>query len=164
MTEPNFLTRFKPGFFTPLVLFAILVDQISKILVVSHLTLAERLPLLPFLSFYRTQNDGVAFSFFSGAGSLPLIILAVVVLIFVSWLWQSLEGNRPLSRLGFALVWGGAVGNVMDRIRLGHVIDFISVHTQNWYFAIFNLADSFISLGAAAIILDEYLHWRAQNK
>ncbi|MEO0496572.1 MAG: signal peptidase II [Pseudomonadota bacterium] len=149
----------RSGPFVWLVPITIIVDQICKWFVEADLPYGEPVGLLPFISLYRTWNEGIAFSLFAGLDELFLIILALIVLLFVTYLWWSVEPKRWLSRLGFALIWGGAVGNLIDRIWHGHVIDFILVHTQTWSFAIFNTADSFISVGAAAVVLDEVLMW-----
>jgi len=77
---------------------------------------------------------------------------------------MQVEGRKALSRTGFAFVWGGAVGNIIDRASYGHVIDFIMLHTANWSFAIFNIADSFISVGAGLVIIDEILAWMRERK
>jgi len=119
-------------------------------------------PLLPFLSFFRTYNEGVAFSAFSGLGPWPLILLTVAIMVFVIWLWRNLEHDRTFTEFGYALVLAGALGNLIDRIQLGKVVDMIFFHIDQigFQFAIFNLADTFITLGAAAIILEEILVWR----
>lgn len=114
-------------------------------------------PVIPFLSWYRTWNEGIAFSFLSFLNDWVLVAMTVLIIIFVIWLWRGTSKKKWLSQLGFALVFGGAIGNLLDRVFLGHVIDFILVHTDTWSFAIFNLADSYISIGAAAIIFDEIL-------
>jgi len=137
-----------------------MIDQISKILSQSYLTLQEPVSIIPFWSLYLTYNYGVAFSMLSFLNGWPLSILTIGIIAFVFWLWRGLEPDRWILGLGYALVIGGAVGNLIDRIRLGKVVDMILFHTDNWSFAVFNVADSFISIGAAAIILDEYLQWR----
>ncbi|MEM9279547.1 MAG: signal peptidase II, partial [Pseudomonadota bacterium] len=98
------------------------VDQISKYWVETTLPLYQRIEVIPFLSLYRTYNEGVAFSFLSGLGSFPLIILTIAIILFILWLWRSLEPGRWLSALGYALVVAGAFGNLIDRIRLGKVV------------------------------------------
>ncbi|MEO0636845.1 MAG: signal peptidase II [Pseudomonadota bacterium] len=156
--------RLRPGPFAPLVPVTIVIDQICKWYVEAQLIYAEPVPFLPFVSLYRTWNDGIAFSMLAGLDEALLIAIAAIVLVFVTWLWWSTEPDRWLSRLGFALIWGGAVGNLIDRALHGHVIDFILVHTANWSFAIFNTADSFITVGAAAVILDEFGGWWRQRR
>ena len=133
----------------------IAIDLMVKNWVETSLPFHEPVPVLPFLSWYRTWNEGIAFSFLSFMDDRLLAILTVLIIIFVVWLWRQTPRSRWLSRIGFAFVVGGAIGNLVDRVFLGHVIDFILVHYGTWSFAIFNLADSFITIGAALIILDE---------
>ena len=140
-----------------IILVAALVglDQWSKALVEQFLPLHQSEAFIPFLSFYRTYNEGIAFSGLDFIGNNVLTVLILVIVGFVIWLWSQLEKNRLFSHLGFAFIIAGALGNLIDRITLGHVIDFIQFHTQTWSFAIFNLADSFITIGAGLIIIDE---------
>jgi signal peptidase II len=82
----------------------------------------------------------------------------------VLWLWRRTSKERWLAHLGFALIIAGALGNLVDRFLYGHVIDYVLFHTETWSFAVFNLADSFISVGAVAVILDEmFLPKRAKG-
>ena len=125
--------------------------------------LFDSIELLPFFSLYYTHNTGIAFSMLSNLGALPLIILACVVVLFVIWIWWHSEPNRVIAHYGFALIIGGAIGNLIDRTRLGYVIDYFLFHLPQWSFAVFNLADSAITLGAGLVLLDEFIIWR-QNK
>lgn len=147
-----------------LVSVLILADQVSKLLVDHYLPFQKAVPVIPFFAFFRTYNEGVAFSFLSGMNDWVLVAFTFVICGFVFWLWSKVEAHRTLSHLGFALVISGALGNLIDRTLLGHVVDFILFHTANWSFAVFNLADSFISVGAAAIILDEVLDMAKQKR
>ncbi len=140
------------------------VDLVVKNWVENALPFEVPVPVMPFLSFYRTWNEGIAFSFLSSLNDWVLVAVTVAIILFLLWLWRQTPKSRWLSQIGFALVFGGAIGNLVDRAFLGHVIDFIMVHTQTWSFAIFNLADSFISVGAAAIVLDEILTGIRQRK
>lgn len=124
----------------------------------------EKIDLLPFLALFRTYNTGIAFSMFSSLSDTGLIAVAAVVVVFVLYLALKTPPNQVLARIGFALIVGGALGNVIDRTVYGHVIDYILFHTPIWSFAIFNLADVFISVGAAAVVLDEFLSWRRQPR
>ena len=148
----------KPG----LLLLAALVfiDQVTKLMVVRNFTVHELVDILPFLGIYLTYNEGIAFSMFSDVGNEVLIAFVIAVSVFVVWLWRNVEAGRWISQIGYALVLGGAIGNLIDRVALGKVVDFVFFHTPVWSFAIFNLADTFVTLGAAAIILDEFLIWR----
>jgi signal peptidase II len=81
----------------------------------------------------------------------------------VLFLWSRSPKDQVWAQLGYAFVVGGAVGNLIDRLRFGHVVDFILFHTPNWSFAVFNFADSFITIGAALIVLQELLDMRANR-
>lgn len=133
-------------------------------MVETGLPLQEKIDLLPFLALFRTYNTGIAFSMFSSLSDTGLIAVAAVVVVFVLYLALKTPPNQVLARIGFALIVGGALGNVIDRTVYGHVIDYILFHTPVWSFAIFNLADIFISVGAAAVVLDEFLSWRRQPR
>ncbi|MBO6813785.1 MAG: signal peptidase II [Rhizobiaceae bacterium] len=146
-----------------LVLALLATDQYLKYLVETMLPLQEAVPVFPMFSLYRTYNPGVAFSMLSGLNGWPLNLLTIAIIAFVLWLWHGLESGRWISAVGYALVIGGALGNLVDRIRLGKVVDMILLHTDTWSFAIFNVADTFITIGAAAIILDEFLRWRSDD-
>lgn len=139
---------------------AIALDQWIKRLVETGLVMHERVELLPFLSLYRTYNTGVAFSMFSSVGDKGLIVLSLAVIVFVLYLAVRSAPRQWLSRAGFALIIGGAVGNLIDRAVYGHVIDYILFHTPVWSFAVFNLADAFITVGAGLVLIDEFLAWR----
>ncbi len=131
-------------------------DQVSKWLVARTLPFAEAVEVMPFLAFFYTHNDGIAFSFLAGMNDIALLVVTCAIILIVVWLWHQVPSDRWLAMTGFALVVGGAIGNFIDRLRLGHVVDFILLHAGSWSFAIFNLADSFITVGAGLIILDEF--------
>ncbi len=144
-----------------LTLLVILADQWTKRLITSRLDEFEAVVLLPVLDFMRLHNEGAAFSFLSNASGWQrwfFITLAIGVSggILV-WLRRLPARGQNLLAAGLCLVMGGALGNVIDRIRLGHVIDFIRVHYAEWYFPAFNVADSAITIGAGLLILDMIL-------
>ncbi|WP_395448586.1 signal peptidase II [Aminobacter sp. UC22_36] len=139
---------------------AVALDQWIKVLVEANLVMHEKVDVLPFLALYRTYNTGIAFSMFSSVGDTGLIALTAIVVAFVSYLAIRTTPAQIISRFGFALIVGGALGNLIDRTVYGHVIDYILFHTPVWSFAIFNLADAFISVGAALVVFDEFLAWR----
>ena len=142
---------------------AVVADQWIKHLVEAGLEMHEQVDILPFLALYRTYNTGVAFSMFSWVGDKGLILMSSLVVAFVLYLAARTDPSRILARTGFALVIGGAIGNLIDRAVYGHVIDYVLFHTPVWSFAVFNLADAFISVGAGLIILDELLVWRRER-
>jgi signal peptidase II len=139
------------------VVLAVILDQGIKALVVATMPLGGAIELLPFLALYHARNEGIAFSLFAGMGDLSLALLSGGVLVFVGWLWWKTPLARRLSHFAFAIIVGGAIGNLIDRLRLGYVVDYVFFHTPVWSFAVFNLADAFISVGAALILIDEFL-------
>jgi signal peptidase II len=143
---------------------AVALDQIIKALVESRLPFHEMVPVLPFLGLYRTYNTGIAFSMLGGLSDVALMVVAVAVIGIVIWLAIRSEPGQALARLGFTLILGGAVGNLIDRFVHGHVIDYILFHMQSWSFAVFNLADAFISVGAALVVLEEFVAWMRQRR
>jgi signal peptidase II len=140
-----------------LAVVAVLVDQWIKHLVETGLPMQQGVELLPFLALYRTYNTGIAFSMLAFFGASGLIAVAVAVAAFILYLAVRTRPEQIVARIGFALIVGGAVGNLVDRAVYGHVIDYILFHTPVWSFAVFNLADAFITVGAALVILDEFL-------
>ena len=141
------------------------LDQLIKYWVVDTLAVGEEIDLLPFLSLYHARNPGIAFSMLSSVSDWGLIVLTLCIICFVIWLWKNAGPEKSLSRFGFLLVIGGAIGNLIDRIRFHYVIDYISFHIDGVFsFAIFNLADSFITVGAVLIVLDELLHWKREKQ
>ena len=142
-------------------------DQLTKALVVSHLVLNEKYALLPLLELTRLHNRGAAFSFLNDASGWQhyfFVAIAVGVSAGIGW-WLARAGmqRNPLLASGLALILGGALGNLTDRLRHGHVIDFIHFHWYDqWAFPAFNVADSAITIGAALVILDALLERRRQ--
>ncbi len=139
------------------IVLAVLLDQAVKLLVEARLPLEEAVPLLPVLALYRTYNLGVAFSLLSGMEREVIVGMRIIIVAFVLWLWRRTSKDRPLAHTGFALIIAGAIGNLIDGFLYGHVIDYILFHTATWSFAVFNLADSFISIGAGLVIIDELI-------
>jgi signal peptidase II len=138
----------------------VLADQLSKSYITSHYGEFEFTTVLPILDITRMHNVGAAFSFLATASGWQrwlFISLAVIVSIgIVVWLYR-MPRSQGLLACGLALVLGGAIGNVIDRIRLGAVVDFIHFHWDRAYFPAFNIADSAITVGAACLILDALL-------
>jgi signal peptidase II len=158
MTKAGVFSRPLPAI--ALIVFALVADQIIKLLVEAYLPLQQMVPVVPMLALYRTYNLGVAFSMLSGMEGWFIVSMRLVIVAFVLWLWRKTAPDRSFAHLGFALIVAGAAGNLLDRFFYGHVIDYILFHTDTWSFAVFNLADSFITIGAGCVILDEILHAR----
>lgn len=137
-----------------------LADQITKQLVIRSLAYFESVPVLPMLNWVHLQNRGAAFSMMSQMPPWFFVLLGVAVSLgILIWLRRNATGQR-LVAAGLCLILGGALGNVIDRVRLGHVTDFIDFHIGTWHFAAFNIADSAITVGAGLLILDMLLEWR----
>ncbi|MGB3500568.1 MAG: signal peptidase II [Mesorhizobium sp.] len=145
---------------TSLVILFALVDQVVKTIVVSTMDYGEAIELLPFFALFHTRNTGIAFSFLSGLSDQVMVAFTFVVMIFICWLALRTEEHQKLARFGFVLIVGGALGNIIDRASLGYVIDYFYFHTPVWSFAVFNLADVFITIGAMFVILQEIIDWR----
>ncbi len=143
-----------------IIVFAVTSDQYIKFLVESGMDYNQQIDLLPFVALYRTHNEGIAFSMLSWLHDGGLVAMTVAVIGFVSYLWWTTAPERIISRIGFALIIGGALGNLIDRSLLGYVVDYILFHLPNWSFAVFNMADVYISTGAGLIILDELVQWK----
>jgi len=134
----------------------VFADQISKYLIVQTLTLGETINVLPFLDFYLIFNTGIAFSFFDEGGELGRWILVFLVLLVCLYLVNFLisEELRKYETLALLMILSGGLGNLIDRVVWGHVIDFIHFYYENYSFYIFNLADTFITIGVIIYILD----------
>jgi signal peptidase II len=150
--------------YAAIVVVAVALDQWVKRLVENGMALHEQIDLLPFLALYHTRNTGIAFSLLAGFGDVGLVLVALVVIAVVLALAARTTSGQVLARAGFALVVGGAIGNLIDRVSFGYVIDYVLFHTPVWSFAIFNLADAFITVGAALVLLQEFVDWRRDSK
>ncbi|PHR23322.1 MAG: signal peptidase II [Hoeflea sp.] len=154
-SEPSALSRLMPMLL--LVSASVAIDQVIKWLVETRLPFHELVPVIPMFALYRTWNEGIAFSMLGGLPDTALLALTGLVIIFVLYLWWRTPPGRRIAHLGYALIIGGALGNLIDRAVYGHVVDYILFHTETWSFAVFNLADAFISIGAGLIVLDELI-------
>lgn len=137
-------------------LVVLVADQASKEYVLSWLDLqsVHSIAILPVLNFTMVWNRGITFGLNDHAGAsamLPTIAALVVVGVLLVWLWRS---DRILVAAGLGAVCGGAIGNVIDRLRFGAVVDFIHAHIFGWSWYVFNVADAAIVCGVAALVLD----------
>lgn len=130
------------------------LDQISKQLVVRNMNWFEVKPLLPSLNLVHMRNTGAAFSMFTSASPVLFVLLATVVSLGILWWLRRNPKGQTLIAIGASLIMGGALGNAIDRVTRGYVVDFIDFYVGNWHFAAFNIADSAISCGAALLLLD----------
>lgn len=138
-----------------------LIDQWTKQIVTERLAEFERIVVTPNLELMRLHNEGAAFSFLSHASGWQrwlFVGLGVAASIgILIWLRRLPARGQHLLAAGLALLLGGALGNVIDRVLLGHVVDFIRVHWNEHYFPAFNVADSAITIGAILIALDSFI-------
>lgn len=139
----------------------IVLDQISKHYFNTSFSLYEQLSVTPFFSFTLAYNTGAAFSFLSHASGWQrwffVVVALIVSVVLVIWI-KKLRSDETLQAVALALIFGGALGNVWDRIVLGHVVDFLLFYYDRYYFPAFNLADSAITLGAGLLVLDMFIH------
>jgi signal peptidase II len=145
-----------------LALAIVIADQLTKVLILGHYRLGDSTYVTSFFNIVRAHNTGAAFSFLAGASGWQrwfFTVFGAAAAIFIVWLLRSHAGQRLFS-FALACVLGGAVGNVVDRLLHGYVVDFVQVHWRGWYFPAFNVADSAITAGAACLILDELLRVR----
>ena len=127
-------------------------DQLTKAMAEAKLPLAETIDVLPILSLYRVHNTGIAFSMFAGSG-VALIALMIAVSAIVIIFWQRSHDGGQLAAAGFALILGGAIGNLIDRLRLGYVVDFLLLHVGGWALFVFNFADAALTLGPVLLLI-----------
>ena len=135
----------------------ILADQVTKQLVVNHVAWAQRIPLTDWLNLTYLRNTGAAFSILSDMPQWAFALLGCAVAVgIIIWLRRHPTGER-LVAVSLALILGGAIGNVIDRVTRGFVVDFVDFHIGTWHYPAFNVADVAITLGAACLILDRIL-------
>lgn len=131
----------------------LVLDQASKIWAEMTLSYGHQIELLPILSLYRVYNTGIAFSLLAGFETFGLValVLLVTAVVLVMW-WRASDGGR-LAAIGYALIVGGALGNLIDRLAYGHVVDFLYLHLGARPLFVFNLADAALTAGPAILIL-----------
>ena len=143
-----------------LAVFIIVIDQLTKYWITQMFAYGETLELLPILNLTLVHNMGAAFSFLSDAGGWQrwffAIISLVVSTVLVVWLYR-LPSRQHLLATAIALILGGALGNLCDRVLLGYVVDFVDAHYQQHHWPAFNVADAAITLGAVLLILESLL-------
>ena len=140
-------------------LLVIVLDQIAKQIAEQLLTPHTAVEFMPFFDWYLTYNTGAAFSFLAGAGGWQRWLFAVIAIVIsgviLNWL-RRLPGDETLTAVSLSLILGGAIGNLIDRIYLGHVIDYIQVWLGSYPFPAFNIADAAISVGAVMLIWSSF--------
>jgi signal peptidase II len=142
-----------------------IADQFTKVLILGYYQLGDSTYVTSFFNIVRAHNTGAAFSFLAGAGGWQrwfFTAIGVAAAIFIVWMLRSHAGQKLFS-FALACILGGAIGNVVDRLVHGYVVDFVQVHAGGWYFPAFNIADSAITVGAICLILDELRRVRRAN-
>lgn len=152
-------------------LLVVLADQATKWAIIEWVRLYDRVPINDFINLTHQRNTGAAFSFLADAGGWQrwffVALSTVVSCVIAVWIWRIRFEGPAILAAGLALVLGGAIGNLIDRIRFGYVTDFIQVYLGEaiGYFPSFNVADSAISVGAALLIIDAlFFSGRSEKK
>ncbi len=143
----------------------VIADQFTKTLILGYYRLGDATYFTSFFNVVRAHNTGAAFSFLADAGGWQRWLftgIAVVVAVFIVWQLRAHPGQR-LFAFALSSILGGAIGNVVDRLQHGYVVDFLDFHLRGWHFPAFNVADCAISVGAACLILDELLRVRRER-
>ncbi len=143
----------------------LVADQVTKTLILNHYRLGDATYITSFFNIVRAHNTGAAFSFLASAGGWQRWLftgIGVAATVFIVWQLRAHPGQR-LFCFALSSILGGAVGNVVDRMMHGYVVDFLDFHAAGWHFPAFNIADSAITVGAACLILDELLRVRRER-
>ena len=145
-----------------LALIILIADQFTKILILGYYQLGDSTTVTGFFNIVRAHNSGAAFSFLRDASGWQRWLftgIGIAAAIFIVWMLRAHPGQKLFS-FALACILGGAIGNVVDRLLYGYVVDFLQFHWAGWYFPAFNVADSAITAGAIGLILDELLRVR----
>ena len=149
-----------------LALIILLADQFTKVLIVGFYQHGDSTYVSSFFNVVRVHNSGAAFSFLAGASGWQrwfFTAIGVIAAIAIVWMLKSHAGQKLFS-FALACILGGAIGNVIDRVLYGYVVDFLDFHWRGMHFPTFNIADSAITIGAACLILDELIRVRKTGK
>ena len=150
-----------------LAIAVVILDQLTKYVASTSLMMFKPIAVMPMFNWTLMHNTGAAFSFLADAGGWQrwffAVIASVVSVVIVLWI-KRLEQHEKWQAVALALILGGALGNVIDRIYLGYVVDFIQIYYQQWYWPAFNIADSAIFIGVVMIIIDSIKEYQAEKK
>ena len=146
-------------------LLILVADQVTKLLIVGSYRLGDFTTITSFFNIVRAHNTGAAFSFLAQAGGWQRWLFTgfgVLAALLIVWQLRAHPGQKLFS-FALASILGGAIGNVIDRMVYGYVVDFLDFHAAGWHFPAFNVADASISLGAVLLIVDELLRVRRER-
>jgi len=154
-------------FFSAIVLLGIIVDQLTKIYIDRSMQLFDSIPVVEnFFHITYVRNRGAAFSFLSNASwRLPFFItVSIIAALVILIAFRKLRDDQKLAQISLAMIFSGAVGNLIDRVRLGEVIDFLDVHWYRHHWPAFNVADSLICVGVFLLAIDMILEEKRQKR
>ncbi len=140
----------------PIIIFIILLDQLTKYLVIKNINPSDSIEILPFLHLVNVRNTGAAFGIFRNLNTNFFIIISIVAIIFVTYLIV----KNTYNRVGLSFLLGGSIGNIIDRFRYGEVVDFIDFSIGDFHWPAFNVADSSLTIGIGIILLTTFLKKR----
>ncbi len=148
-----------------LAVLVIILDQVTKVMAEATMAFGQRINLLPVFDLTLLYNTGAAFSFLAEQPGWQRWFFTVVALLAIAFITYLMRKHRGETRFLFALslILGGAIGNLIDRVLYGHVIDFLLFYWEKWHYPAFNLADSAITIGAAVLIIDEITRLRKKK-
>ena len=150
----------KSPFYFLIAILVVLLDQITKFLARSLIGPFETIKVFPFLHLVSVRNEGAACGLFKGFGNIPFILISLIAVIVVIVLL--IRGKED--RFGLALILGGAIGNMIDRITLGSVTDFVDVFAGRLHWPAFNVADSALTIGLVVMVVSSFFHLKQQEK
>ena len=150
----------KSPFYFLIAILVVLLDQITKFLARSLIGPFETIKVFPFLHLVSVRNEGAAFGLFKGFGNIPFILISLIAVIVVIVLL--IRGKED--RFGLALILGGAIGNMIDRITLGSVTDFVDVFAGRLHWPAFNVADSALTIGLVVMVVSSFVQLKQQEK
>lgn len=143
--------------FVLIVLSGVILDQAAKFIVIQYIPLYESIGIIPgFFDLTHLRNPGGAFGFLADKSQnirvFVFIFMAFLALFLILWFYRTTDKNLKWLRASYAMIFSGAVGNLIDRIRFGYVVDFLDVYIKNMHWPAFNVADSFITIGMGIIV------------
>jgi signal peptidase II len=143
----------------------VLADQVSKAIVVRTMSLYESIPIIPnFFHFTYITNDGMAFGIDFPFGYFIFSAVSLLLTLFLFWYLWSVRNHSIVIRLGLAMIIAGAIGNLIDRIMLGEVIDFLDFMIRDFHWYVFNLADSYVTVGMVLLLIDSIILEKKREK